>query len=325
MNNTPKTAIASFEEAVDLKTFQNRAKNFTEDKTLKTIVVYHHPCTDGLTAAAAAYLKLGDSATYIKHSLERKRDYLDELLPLIADQNNLIYFLDCAPIISELPLFGNNKIIILDHHLSNQDDYTRYMSENIIPDNISIRFDMEKSGAGMAWEHFHPKEFVPMMISYVQDRDLWKFKYESTKAFGLGLMLVEESLKNYAEIIADAYKVMDCVKNGAIIEKYVDKRIFNACKHNVKMRKFAGFNAIMINSTENVSDVGVKALEIYPTADFAAIYQHLPQENKYKVSLRSRKDTTMDVSQIASRYNGGGHRNASACVMTVEQFMEIFN
>lgn len=290
---------------------------------MRTIIVYHHPCTDGLTAAACAYLKFGNAATYIKHSMERKRDYLDELLPAIADGNNQIYFLDCAPLMSELELFKGNQVMILDHHLTNMDAY----KNAVLPDYIETHFDMTKSGAGIAWEYFHTGKFVPMMVAYVQDRDLWKFQYESTKAFGLGIMLFEETIESYAAIIKDDYKVMEANKNGRIIEKYVNEKITKACKHNVKMKQLGGYKTIFINAIESVSDVGNKALEMYPTAQIAAVYQHFPNDNTFKVSLRSdpKAENPVDVGAVAKLYRGGGHRTSSGCVMTKDEFMEIFN
>lgn len=287
---------------------------------MKTIIVYHHPCTDGLTAAASAYLKFRDTAVYIKHSMERNRDYLNDLLPLLADGDAKVYFLDCAPVIEELPLFGKNQIQILDHHLTNMQAY----KDAVLPENVQAYFEMNKSGAGISWDHFHPEKLRPMMIAYVEDRDLWKFKYESTRAFNLGLALEEETLQRYSEILTDNYAVVEINKTGRFIEKYVDEKVLRACKHNVKIRQLSGFRTMFINATENISDVGNKALDLYPNVEVAAVYQHYPTDNTYKVSMRSRQIDNVDVGALAKKYRGGGHRNSSGCVMTNEEFMELF-
>ncbi len=289
---------------------------------MKTIVVYHHPCTDGLTAAACAFLRFKNEATYIKHSMERKRDYLEELLPLILDGGNLVYFLDCAPLVEELELFGtSNTITIIDHHLTNMQAYDGIAE---LPPNVMVHFDMNKSGAGMSWDYFHADKLRPMMISYVEDRDLWKFKYDSTKAFNLGVMAYPETLESYADILSNNKTVMQAIKHGEIIGKYVDDKVIRACKHNVKMRTLAGYKAIFINATESISDVGNKALEIYPTAQIVAVYQHFPSDNTFKVSLRSDPTIGVDVSAVAKLYRGGGHKTSSGCIMTTDEFMEIF-
>lgn len=287
------------------------------------IIIYHHPCTDGLTAAACAYLKYGDNAHYIKLSLERKRDYLEEVLPILKNRedNVKIYFLDCAPLIEEIPLFGNNSIIILDHHKTNAENLQYIMDLGM--DNVLTIFDMNRSGAGMAWDYFHEGKLRPMMITYVEDRDLWKFDYESTKAFGMGLSTIPETISNYVDILKDNYKVMDCIKQGVIIEKYVNEKIKKSCVHNVKIKLLSGVRTLFINSTENISDVGNRALEIYPTVGVACVYQHYPTDNTFKLSLRSRQTENIDVGYIAKKYRGGGHQNSSGCVLSCEEFMEL--
>ena len=289
----------------------------------KHIVVYHHPCTDGLTAAACAFLKFGSDATYIKLSLERKRDYLEELLPLLTNRedNANVYFLDCAPLLEEIPLFGNHAITILDHHKTNAEDLQHIMDLGM--DNVRTIFDMKRSGAGLAWDFFHAGKLRPMMVDYVQDRDLWKFEYESTRAFGMGLSTIPETIENYVEILKDNYKVIDCCKQGRVIEQYVDQKILRACKHNVKIRTIGSYNAIFINSTENVSDVGDRSLLMYPTAQLAVVYQHYPTDNTFKLSLRSRQSEDIDVGKVAQLYRGGGHKNSSGCVVSAQEFMEL--
>ena len=45
----------------------------------------------------------------------------------------------------------------------------------------------------------------------------------------------------------------------------------------------------------------------------AAFLRELPEQNQFRLSLRSRR--VLDVSVIAERFGGGGHRNASGCSM----------
>jgi phosphoesterase RecJ-like protein len=43
----------------------------------------------------------------------------------------------------------------------------------------------------------------------------------------------------------------------------------------------------------------------------AAFLRELPERNYFRLSLRSRK--AIDVSMVAEKFGGGGHRNASGC------------
>jgi nanoRNase/pAp phosphatase (c-di-AMP/oligoRNAs hydrolase) len=48
---------------------------------------------------------------------------------------------------------------------------------------------------------------------------------------------------------------------------------------------------------------------------------------KYIMSLRSsdKKEKTPDVSLIAGKFGGGGHRNAAGFSLTIEQFVNILS
>jgi oligoribonuclease NrnB/cAMP/cGMP phosphodiesterase (DHH superfamily) len=60
-------------------------------------------------------------------------------------------------------LYKKVEVVVLDHHKTAEKD---------LKDLSFAKFDMNKSGAMMAWEYFHPEKEVPLMIRYIQDRDL---------------------------------------------------------------------------------------------------------------------------------------------------------
>ncbi len=70
------------------------------------------------------------------------------------------------------------------------------------------------------------------------------------------------------------------------------------------------FIALYCNSSEFKSDVGADMLKKYPLGDFSCIWNYDLNKNQTYFSLRSTNDR-MDVSIMAQRYGGGGHRNAS--------------
>ena len=71
-----------------------------------------------------------------------------------------------------------DSIIVLDHH--------KTAEENLKGLDFCI-FDMTRSGAVMAWEHFHGKGNTPLLFQYIQDRDLWQWKLPQSKEFSAGL------------------------------------------------------------------------------------------------------------------------------------------
>jgi phosphoesterase RecJ-like protein len=50
----------------------------------------------------------------------------------------------------------------------------------------------------------------------------------------------------------------------------------------------------------------------------AALLRQQPDPSEFRVSLRSKGSGNVDVSAVARRFNGGGHRNASGCTLRGE-------
>lgn len=109
-----------------------------------TFVLYHANCPDGFAAARAAWMSLGDAATYLPVS------YGDPL-PAIPDGSE-VYIVDFSyprPILEELE--ARCGLTVIDHHATAQEALSGL---------AFAHFDMSKSGAVLTWEHFH-KEPVP--------------------------------------------------------------------------------------------------------------------------------------------------------------------
>ena len=129
------------------------------------LVIYHSPCLDGFTAAWVARKAMGNTAEYIPGSFAN-----DDTLPDVDDR--IVYLLDFSYpkyVMIELARRAS-KVIVLDHHLSAQKDLEPLLDNN----TIEGEFDMERSGAMIAWNFFFFDQEPPKFIEYVQDRDLWK-------------------------------------------------------------------------------------------------------------------------------------------------------
>src|SRR3989304_1500175 len=61
-----------------------------------------------------------------------------------------------------------------DHHKTAQADLVGWERGGVV-------FDMERGGAGIAWDAFHPGRVRPALIAYVEDRDLWRWQLTSSR------------------------------------------------------------------------------------------------------------------------------------------------
>ena len=128
-------------------------------------ILYHGGCPDGFGGAYAAWKKFGDAADYIplKHG---------KPAPENLDGKDL-YFIDfCYPqlIMDQLAKLAKS-ITVLDHHEGVRDVATKFPGV----------FDINHSGATIAWNYFHPDTSTPMLLKYVEDGDLYRFDLPNSR------------------------------------------------------------------------------------------------------------------------------------------------
>ncbi len=127
----------------------------------KKILIYHGGCPDGFGAAFVFNLKFGDKIIYhpMKHGDSFDLDVTDAEVFMvdIALKRNVI----------EDILSKAKKLTILDHHISEYES---------LKDLDCYNFDINHSGAMLAWLFLFPDQEPPLLIKCVEDRDLHNFK-----------------------------------------------------------------------------------------------------------------------------------------------------
>jgi oligoribonuclease NrnB/cAMP/cGMP phosphodiesterase (DHH superfamily) len=211
------------------------------------------------------------------------------------------------------------SIVIADHHKTAKADLQEfivpenltYVTADMYPSSQSIlaNFDMDRSGARMAWDFCFPGEECPMLVQFVEDRDLWRFKLEGSRAFGLYLRSVPYSFESWDGV----YEFMKAnpsvlMQQAYCIEQFFDQQIEDMVKTAI-FKKIGKWEVpVAYAPYAFTSDLAHQLLKKYPDAPFAAVIVDAYGEQTY--SLRS-EDGREDVSEVAKQYGGGGHRNAS--------------
>ncbi|MFT4927190.1 MAG: hypothetical protein ACI8WB_003296 [Phenylobacterium sp.] len=265
------------------------------------IILYHANCNDGSASALAAWMKLGDQGhRYIPviHGNPPPPEVIGEDV-IIVDF--------CYPRDILLNIKAKS-ILILDHHISAQKDLAAPFPDN---SNITAFFNMNKSGAVLSWEYFHPEQPLPLFYQYIQDRDIWTKKHQQSTWLSFGLGVFSQQFRDWQTLIDDPAQLEQAIENGKAVYTFVnieaDKIIASRQYQNI-----AGFNVPVINGPGfMVSDALHKVLDLEPNAPFAASYSDLLSQNLRVYSLRSDNNRE-DVSVIAKSLGGGGHRNASS-------------
>lgn len=212
-----------------------------------------------------------------------------------------------------------NSILILDHHKTAEDDLRglptpddQYFRDNM---GVSALFDMNRSGAGLAWDYFYPGTPRPKLINHIEDRDLWRFNLPRTREIQANIFSypydfpVWDGLFKNAESDVGLEWIAD---QGAAIERKHHKDVAELVGASKRRMVIGGHDVPVANLPYTLtSDAGHLMCAGEP---FAACYLDTPDGRTF--SLRSTDDG-MDVSEIAKRYGGGGHRNAAGFKMPI--------
>lgn len=256
-------------------------------------VIYHAKCPDGFGAAFAAWLRFGDAAAYIPA-------FYGEPAPDLAGHE--VYIVDFSYPPQELRALEQRaeRVIVLDHHES---AYRQLRAYACCKQHTLLHFDMAHSGARLAWDHFHPGKPVPALVNYIEDRDLWSWKLEHTRAYLMQLDMLPLEFEAWKQVLEmDEAQTARFIDNGRQALAKYDSVCRNLADDALPLSIGPHAGLMLPLGGDLVSDVGnILALK---SNTFAALWKVLP-EGRVKVSLRAAPG--FDLLPLASAFGGGGH------------------
>ena len=281
------------------------------------LVIYHKGCTDGFGSAFAVWKYFNNRANLESQntdqfmSIEYQPASYNDDPPNVNGRNVLICDFSYKYNILLNMIKQANSLYIIDHHISAEEDL-----KNI--DRKHKLFDMNHSGAYLTWVYFFPNQEVPILIRYIEDRDLWKHQMHNTHQFFARFKSLPFNFHVYDNLLDKDY-LDKVIEEGKILYDYdttIIKRLakHSACKRT-KLSDGTFYNIAYLNSNVYKSDLGNYLVEKEnPECDFSVIYNYDDKTNKTWFSLRS-SDKKIDVSYIANLLGGGGHRNAAGITL----------
>lgn len=259
----------------------------------KKLCIYHKHCIDGFGAAWVVHHKYGQDVEF--HAAQ----YGDAPPDVKGRDVIIVDFSYPLEEMNEIWLAAAS-LVLLDHHLSTHYHLSDWIATMLpeVKDNLII--DMTRSGALMAWDYFFPETTCPSVIQHISDRDLWKLEKDVTKDIHAALSSYDMDFELWDRLILDC-PLKSLEMEGLTLRRKFDKDV-----------------AALIESTQMDICIGG---HVVPAAGipflFASEAGHItwarasPSLPRSPFSLRSDKDTGMDVSEIAKQYGGEGHKNAA--------------
>jgi uncharacterized protein len=290
------------------------------------LVIYHGGCKDGFCAAWVA-----------RNALKGQKNEFHATVysqpPPDCTEKNVFIVDFCYPreVLDRIKPLSKEEIVagasgegraaqlcVLDHHKTSEAALKDY-PEN---ENMKIIFDMNRSGAGLAWDFFFPGKSRPYLVDYVEDRDLWLHrKPESHTVNGYIASLAYDFDawdrasyfgRGHAEISGRV--VLDYIKQAQDLQMKNDMVIATEWLGHIEV-------PIINASYTSISEL-LDRIMIERNCPLAVGWR-MRNDGKISFSLRSRGD--LDVSEIAKRFGGGGHKHAAGFERTIVDLMFLAN
>lgn len=276
---------------------------------MSKMVIYHNNCYDGVTAAWVAYKALDPAFEGGVSDVEYVPCNYSDSPPDVTDKE--VYIIDFSfkrPILEEMRTKAKS-LVILDHHKTAEEALAGF------PNAI---FDMNRSGAGIAWDYFFPNTPRPDLVNYVEDRDLWRFALPSSKKVNAFIQSWDIDLQTWIHNVGPQFSSRNLetiVNEGESLLRIENKYVKQICA-NAELKKIGTNIGPYVQTSILMSEVCDYLIKNYPGNYPFAWYSFKRKDGKIQYGLRSRSD--FDVSVIAKMFGGGGHKQAAGFETTEE-------
>ena len=192
-------------------------------------------------------------------------------------------------------------IIWIDHHKTAIEKHPN-MS------NLEGIRDINYAGCELTWIHFYSYRTFPLAVEYAGRYDVWDFfKHgEKLNIFQAGIRLHpnEPTDPVWQHILNDDSWLDEIMDQGKIALKYRKHVWADLIKSWSFWAEFEGYKTICCNAG-SVSSQLFDSIE----EDYDIMMSFVFDGKQWTVSLYTKKD--IDVSEIAKKYGGGGHKGAA--------------
>ena len=282
---------------------------------MRPVCFFHAGCPDGFGAAWALWRAWGERGRYLPkgHS---------DALDVASHRGAEVVFVDIAPDNETLRGLSEvvERLVVLDHHRSSRERYRSDPSlENLIEaGGHRVIFDLDHSGAVLAWNYFHPETPAPELLLYVQDQDLWSWKLPRSEEVNAAIGSHRRDFEVWDELAERP--VRELAAEGAPLVRAARTELERAL-HGAHPLRIGERRIEAVNAPQQRSAIGhALAKRAAYGLQWGAVYRLMG--TRVDVSIYSVGE--LDVSKVAAGYGGGGHRNAAGFSVSLAAWLRDF-
>ena len=286
------------------------------------LVIYHGGCPDGF-ACRWIHQRFIHPPRY--PDPEYLAVFYNEPPPDVTGRDVFIYDFSYKRPIMEKMAEQAKSILCFDHHKTAQDEL-----EGI----AWCVFDMSRSGCGILWDEwgakqadnmfrrigaqgqlwtgqleskemgFHGRPDRPAFLAYIEDRDLWNFKYQKSKEINAAIYAAPMTMDGFDML---SRCTLEHLTQQGEVSLAVQAKLSESQANKAMEVLFAGHRVPFAMAPTMASETG----HVLALGKPFSITWSITDKQQIKLELRSSKDGGLDVGQMARRMNGGGHSNAA--------------
>ena len=282
------------------------------------VVTHENPDGDALGSLLAATLALRqlgkDAVMYLAGRTPLPREYafmpLGELVrePPADAADRVLLAVDCAKedrIGDEAALARAPLVLDIDHHHDN----TRFGDLNLIVADASSTGEVLRDVFAELGVDLTPELAEPLYIALVTDTGRFQYANTTPKALRLAAELVDAGADIHA-VFQEVYESVEFAKVKLLARALDRAEVLEGGRIVVSHLLRSDFTEV--GASEPYSEGIIDYLRMVEGAELAALIREQLNDgaDAHKGSLRSSIDE-LDVSAIARRFGGGGHRQAA--------------
>lgn len=269
-----------------------------------TIVLYHDECTDGFGAAYAAWTVLKDTARYIpvRHG---------KPVPTGMEDQDVLLLDFCYPR-AEMDILHKcaSSVRVIDHHAT---------GKTKCGDLAWCHFDMEHSGAALAWAYFHPGEPLPRLMRAIEDSDLERFELPGTRTLILALRQQPMNFETWHNIATDHKAMSSLLLEGRSLEQSLEHSAKIIARTAVPVL-IDGVPGLCASTSWEFAAEAANAMAAQ-SGSFGLAWYH--EGTTVRCSWRSVGDVS--VERLSGLFGGGGHPHSAGSQHGEKEFWALLD
>lgn len=260
----------------------------------------YHDDPDGCCAAAVVRRALGESV--MLHPLE-----IGDPIPWDrVEASRQVVLVDYSlPLADMQRLAAGRQLTWIDHHKSALSQLAEAMAA--VPGERST----EAAACVLAWQSFFPGLPHPRAVVFIGDRDTWQMAHAETRAFGEGLYQEDFRPSNddlWKPLLDDdPTRVAQLIERGRVLYQARRKNVGEVVARCGFPVSFEGRRTLAVNHPGN-GDMGEHIRQ--SGYEIGYCYVEVVRSGQLQTVVTLYSDS-VDVSEIARKYGGGGHRGAA--------------